>query len=295
MTLPDSVRDAVGLALTAWAAAPVRIDGHRPLSGGCIFAAARLDTSAGPVFVKWGQDGHFSAEARQLAALASSATSLAVAEPIASRDPAPGAPGYLLARFVGPGRRGPGFDEALGRGLAALHQTTAPAFGFPETTWCGTTPQPNPWEGDWIAFFRDHRLGHQLRLLANSGRLDRSAKTAFERLLDQLGERLDGSEPPSLLHGDLWSGNLLVAEDGRPALIDPAAYYGHREAEFGMMTFFGGFSDRVYAAYEEAWPLPPGWRERNEIYRLWHVANHATLFGGGYVADTAAIVRRLAG
>jgi fructosamine-3-kinase len=97
---------------------------------------------------------------------------------------------------------------------------------------------------------------------------------------------------PALVHGDQWSGNLHTAADGSPALIDPAAYYAHREAEFGMMTLFGGFSPRVYAAYDEALPLAAGWRERNPLYQLYHLMNHLNLVGAGYHGQVMGIVKR---
>ena len=99
---------------------------------------------------------------------------------------------------------------------------------------------------------------------------------------------------PSLIHGDLWSGNLHADHDGRPALIDPAASYAHREAELGMMTLFGGFSARVFAAYDEAFALEPGWRDRNPLYQLYHLMNHLNLFGGGYRSQVMSVVRQFA-
>lgn len=112
--------------------------------------------------------------------------------------------------------------------------------------------------------------------------------TSLERWLD---EPVEG---PALIHGDLWSGNLHSSPSGQPALIDPAVYYGHREAELGMMLLFGGFSARTFAAYHETWPLEPGWRERMPIYQLYHVLNHLNLFGGAYHAQAIAIVNRFA-
>lgn len=103
-----------------------------------------------------------------------------------------------------------------------------------------------------------------------------------------------GDEPPALIHGDLWPGNVHVTAAGAPALVDPAAYFGHREAEFGMMLLFGGFGPEVFAAYEEAFPLPAGWRERAPLYTLYHVLNHFNLFGGGYALEARAIARRFA-
>jgi fructosamine-3-kinase len=117
-------------------------------------------------------------------------------------------------------------------------------------------------------------------------------------VLDRMVRRLDRwlAEPaaPSLIHGDLWSGNLHITTGGAPALLDPAVYYAHREAEFGIMTLFGGFPARVYEAYDEVFPLEAGWRDRVPIYQLYHLLNHLNLFGAGYHTQTMAIARRFA-
>lgn len=274
----------------------VRITGRRALGGGCINQAARLDTTAGTFFSKQNADplpGLFSKEAACLRAMRASGTSLVVPKVIAFADPEGGLPGFLITEMLEPGRRVVDFDERFGRGLAELHRATADAFGFEVDTYCGATPQPNPWTKSWIEFYRTQRLGHQLRLARERGVLGSPDAKRFARLLDRLPELLEGpEEPPALIHGDLWSGNLHVSPAGTPALIDPASYYAHREAELGMMTLMGGYSGRVYDAYDEVYPLDPGWRDRNPLYELYHLVNHANLFGGGYVSQTMSLVRR---
>lgn len=276
--------------------APVELERRTPLGGGDISDAERLDTDRGPFFMKSSGDPavRFEVEQLTLEALATGATALEVGQVLASRDPTPHERGYLLCAFVERGMRGADFEEALGRGLAELHRSTAERFGFDRDTFCGPTRQRNPWTEDWVSFYREHRLGWQARLLRDAGKLDAAESKIFDRLLGRLDQLLDVSQPPSLIHGDLWSGNVLVGKSGGPVLIDPAVYYAHREAELGMMTLFGGFSDRMYSAYHEAWPLPDGWRQRNPLYQLWHVANHATIFGGSYVDQTISLVRRFA-
>jgi fructosamine-3-kinase len=270
----------------------------RPAGGGCINQAA-LATAAGTTyFVKW-NDGplprQFEAEAAGLAALAASGTPLAVPRPVAYDDGGPGR-GFLILEYLPAGRRAAGFDAAFGRGLARLHRATdARGFGFALDGYCGATPQPNRWTARWLDFWREQRLGHQARLARANGLSPRDA-ARIDVLLDRLDDWIDDDgEPPALIHGDLWSGNLHVAPDGRPALIDPAAYFGHREAELGMMTLMGGFPRATYDAYHEAFPLRDGWRERNGLYELYHLLNHFNLFGGGYGAQAMAIVRRYVG
>lgn len=262
--------------------------------GGCINSAATTDVGGVRYFVKWNDrplPEQFAAEAAGLRALAESGTSLVVPKPLAWGDDGPGR-SFLVMEHVAPGVRMPGFERALGRGLAELHRATSErGFGFSLDGYCGATPQPNGWLPRWVEFYRERRLGHQLALARGNG-MSASDVALGERLLDRLDELIDDDEPPALIHGDLWAGNLHVAPDGRPGLIDPAAYYGHREAELGMMVLFGGFGERVFEAYDEAYPLRAGWRERLDLYTLYHVLNHFNLFGGGYGPQAVRLMRR---
>lgn len=265
------------------------------VAGGCINQAATCEVTGQTWFVKWNDrplTDQFAAEAAGLRALAEADCGLRIPRVLAHSD-VPGA-AFLILEHLPRGSRGPGFDEALGQGMAALHRATSGSgFGFACEGYCGATPQPNGWLTDWVEFYRERRLGHQLDLARARGFPAEAYRTG-QRLLERLPEWIADDEPPALIHGDLWSGNLYVAEDG-PALIDPAAYYGHREAELGMMSLFGGFSARVYAAYEEAYPLRAGWRERQGLYELYHVLNHFNLFGGGYGGQAARIMQRYVG
>ena len=186
-----------------------------------------------------------------------------------------------------------GRDAALARALVALHRHTAPAHGWHRDNTIGTTPQENARTSDWAEFFRDRRIAPQLSLAARNGH-GGALQRDGERLLAALPALLSGHAPlPSLLHGDLWSGNAGQLADGTPVVFDPAVYYGDREADVAMCALFGGFGADFFAAYEEAWPLPPGHAPRRELYNLYHVLNHANLFGGGYVAQAAAMIGRL--
>jgi fructosamine-3-kinase len=267
-----------------------------PTAGGCINTAALAVRGGETFFVKWNDHpapGQFAAEAAGLEAMSASATSLQVPAPVAFCDDGPGR-ALLIVEYMPPGARAADFDERLGRGLAEMHGATSErGFGFVMDGYCGATPQPNGWMSSWVEFFGERRLAHQLRLARRAG-LDKGAARAVDAVIAKLPELIGDDEAPALIHGDLWSGNLHTAPDGRPALIDPAAYYGHREAELGMMGLFGGFSSRVYDAYDEAWPLAPGWRERTDLYALYHVLNHFNLFGGGYGAQAGRMAKRYA-
>lgn len=267
-----------------------------PVGGGCINEAALLEAAGETFFVKWNTHplpGQFAAEAAGLSALAEAGTSLVIPRPIAWSDESP-ARAFLVLEYLPPGRRIPRFDEALGHGLAELHRTTSEhGFGFFVDGYCGATPQPNGWMERWVDFYAERRLRHQIRLARSKG-MSTTEVQELERVVERVPELLDDGEPPALIHGDLWSGNLHVALDGRPALVDPAAYFAHREAELGMMLLFGGFSQRVLDAYAEAYPLREGWRDRVELYSLYHVLNHFNLFGGSYGAQALRIARRYA-
>ncbi len=273
------------------AAIGAEVRSSRSVGGGSINEAAVVETSDGPYFVKWNQRAPadmFDREAEGLEAMRNSGTSLVIPRVVASCRASSETPAFLVLENLASGRRVDTFDEDLGRGLAELHRATADAFGFPHNNYCGATPQPNPWNADWGEFYTYHRIGHLLDLAGWNADRD------WQRFLDALpGIVGTDPEPPALIHGDLWSGNLHVAADGRPALIDPAAYYGHREAELGMMKLFEGFGTRVWDAYDEAWPLQPGWRDRLPAYELYHVLNHYVLFGGSYGAQARAIRDRL--
>ncbi len=258
-----------------------RVVAARPLSGGDIASAFRLELADGrQLFYKTAAGAMFPAEARGLRELGR-AGALRVPAVVAVADD------FLALEAIRPGRRGPGFFEDFGRRFALLHRHSRSQFGFDEDNVIGATPQPNPSEpagpGVWAAWYWEHRLRFQLELAERRGRASRSLSRAMARLEPRVEALLAGTdEPPSLLHGDLWGGNYLVGERGEPVLIDPAVYYGHREADLGMTLLFGGFEPSFYRAYQRAWPLVEGWRRRVPIYQLYHVLNHLNLFGGGY-------------
>jgi fructosamine-3-kinase len=230
----------------------------------------------------------FAAEAAGLAAIAATNT-IRVPRPIA-HGIAEGR-SYLVLEHLQLSSRGDA--HLLGEQLAALHRCTAQRFGFGQDNFIGTTAQPNQWTDDWIAFWRDQRLGFQLRLAAENGYGGELQKKGAE-LLDALPAFFKGYTPqPSLLHGDLWGGNHAYLADGTPAVFDPTVYYGDRECDIAMTELFGGYPADFYAAYRSAWPLDAGYADRRDLYNLYHILNHANLFNGGYVWQAEQMVQRL--
>jgi protein-ribulosamine 3-kinase len=181
----------------------------------------------------------------------------------------------------------------LGEGLAALHAVTAPRFGWGRDNTIGRTSQTNGWMEEWAGFFRERRLRPQLDLAVENG-FGKLVETPGERLLESVHLLLAGHAPrASLLHGDLWGGNWLATAEGEPVIVDPAVYYGDREADLAMTRLFGGFGAAFYREYEAADPLPPGAGLRRDLYNLYHVLNHANLFGGGYARQARDMIDRL--
>lgn len=288
MRVPPYIQDAVAQRVKG----PVRR--MAPVAGGCIAQACRVETDERAYFLKYGSGAvgwTFPAEADGLLALQTAGSPLRIPAVLAVDHGTSGRAGYLLMDWIEPGPQGPNFWEAFGEGLAAMHRCTSSFYGFDDDNFIGRTPQRNTWASDWPAFVRSHRLEPQVKLARDRGRWLTSWDPGLAALYDRLGEILPARPPSSLLHGDLWGGNFLVTSDGRAALVDPAVYYGHREADLAMTELFGGFSERFYAAYRATWPLEPGYAERREVYNLYHLLNHLNLFGGSYSGSVAAVLR----
>jgi protein-ribulosamine 3-kinase len=251
-----------------------------------------MESQAGPLFVKTNQASelrNFQAEMTGLTAL-SAARCLAVPAALACGEVDGTA--YLVLEWLDMSPPGPGSGARLGEGLADLHRQVGDKFGFEEDNFIGRTPQPNTPSACWIDFFRERRLGFQLNLAAQNGYASLCADG--QRLLERMDFAFEDHEPvPSLVHGDLWAGNWSSLETGEPVIFDPAVYFGDRETDLAMTRLFGGFGPDFYRAYEAQWPLTRGWQLRDELYQLYHVLNHANLFGAGYARDAQSRIDRL--
>lgn len=271
------------------------------LGGGCI-ADARVATfgDGSKVFVKCaaGAPEMFKCEAAGLHALAA-AKAIRVPQVLAFDEQA------LVLEMIRQAPKKRDFFAAFGQDFALLHRHRGKACGFAHNNFIGSTRQRNEaldgsWEeaeddgSTWPAFFMERRLRFQVRLAVSAGyghELEQLLDRAEACIIELLNTAI---EAPSLLHGDLWSGNFLVDERGEACLIDPAVYYGHREADLAMTRLFGGFGPAFYDAYSETGPLAPGHEDRLRIYQLYHLLNHLNLFGGNYFGQSKRILQRYA-
>ncbi len=270
------------------------ISGVSPVSGGCTSDAIRLHFGSRSLFVKWGIEkvaATFGAESRGLSELARAASLIripGVIEHISLEDRR----GALILEWIEGGVPRAETWKRLGEGLAEIHRWSHEDYGFGEDNYIGSSAQSNSKSDDWITFFRECRLMPQVRMARSRDHWPRK----WDGMMDRLCLRLDDIIPArpyiSLVHGDLWKGNILVEKDGNPVLIDPAVYYGHREVDLAMSTLFGSLDAAFYEAYSSAWPLETGYAERAKIYNLYHLINHLNLFGDAYAASVEAVLRR---
>ena len=259
----------------------LRIDALARVAGGCINECYAVRIGGAARFLKLNAARHadaFAAEADGLEALRAAG----VATPRVFSRGNLGGEAYLLLEHLD--LHGPRDFAALGRVLAEAHRRPGPRFGWQRDNYIGATPQQNTWSGDWASFWRERRLQPQLQLARRNG---------FKLPEEPLDFLLKDHRPqPSLLHGDLWSGNAGFTPAG-PVVFDPAVYYGDREADLAMTELFGGFPPAFYAAYNAALPLPEGYQRRKHLYNLYHLLNHLNLFGRGYLRQVEATLSLL--
>ena len=278
-SFPEDLETSIAKALgqSQWHATRV--------SGGDIHQAFRLELPDGRrFFCKWNVECHntmFGTEARGLQWLASSQT-IRIPQVVDHGSDSKRS-GFLLLEWMNPRQSNNISDQRLGRQLAALHSATPSSFGMDHDNFIGTLPQSNTTHHQWAPFFWQERLLPQIEMASAAGRLPQSIRVRFDQLHAVLADRVGPAEPPARLHGDLWSGNVLVTDNNTPVLIDPAVYGGHREIDLAMMRLFGGFSSHVFGAYAEAFPLAPGSNQRVDLYQIYPLLVHLNLFGTSYL------------
>lgn len=275
----------------------VEIKHMRSVGGGCINQAYLLESAASEQwFVKTNRPelaAMFNAEYAGLQAIHDGQT-IRCPKPLLHGTTADF--GYLIMEYIAFGGGSTNHTRPqrnAGQQLAALHRHTQEKFGWHIDNTIGSTPQFNGYRDDWVTFWREQRLLPQLKWALQDGYSRRDYDNGL-KLCERIDVFFQDYQPlPSLLHGDLWSGNLDFTATGQPVIFDPAVYYGDRETDLAMTEMFGGFSADFYAAYHESWPLDPGYKIRKQLYTLYHILNHFHLFGGGYGRQAATTVTQL--
>lgn len=272
---------------------PSEIQAVSPISGGDINAAYRLELPETNLFVKSNSatrfPGMFVAEQRGLDLLRAN-TALRVPETHFVCEFEGNA--FLVMEFVQQGAPSADMSGHFGAELAKLHRSTQEEFGLDHNNYIGSLPQSNTFHKTWVDFFINERLEPQLQLARKAGYYSTKLESSYNAILKRLPD-IFPTEPPALLHGDLWGGNYITGPDGNVCFIDPAVYYGHREMDIGMSRLFGGFSTEFYRAYNEEYSLEPGWQDRIDIANLYPLLVHVNLFsGGGYLSQVERILSR---
>lgn len=278
--VPSSVLEGAKRVLQIHDSSQVKEFGF--VGGGCINHGGKLVTTKGQFFLKWNNakkyPGMFDAESKGLQLLQ---------QPQAINIPQVMGFGeensfqFLILEFIEQKSRVKNYWRFLGEQLAKLHSQHSDTYGLDHDNYIGSLPQKNDQNTSWINFFIEQRLEVQLKLAGSSGNVDSAFRKKFATLFSKLPSLLP-EEKPSLIHGDLWSGNLITDEKGEPCLIDPAVYYGNREADLAMTKLFGGFDSEFYHTYDECFPLQDGFESRLDLYNLYPLLVHVNLFGGSY-------------
>ncbi|PKP53524.1 MAG: ketosamine-3-kinase [Bacteroidetes bacterium HGW-Bacteroidetes-1] len=272
-----------------------RIEETKMLGGGSINDCCMLKYQGKKFFMKWNSSerfpGMFKAEATGLALL-SETDCIKTPEIIGLSED--NSYSFLLLEFFEAGIYSPDFWRNFGKQLACLHQTTSPLFGLNHNNYIGSINQQNDFRLNWTDFFIEMRLEPMIRLATQKGLIENSTRIAFDRLFNKL-EGLFPKEVPSLLHGDLWSGNFLCDTNRQAVIFDPAVYFGNREMDIAMTKLFGGFDALFYEAYNQSFPLEKGWLQRTDLCNLFPLMVHVNLFGGSYHSQVKTILKYFVG
>ena len=289
-----NVRELIGGILLKTTGKRLNVENIKSQGGGCINNAVTVETDDGFFFIKYNErmpEDMFEKEYLGLSLLHDTGV-INIAEPLGYGDFK--GTGYIIITGVRSAPQVKDFWTDFGKNLATLHRNFSnPEYGLDHDNYIGRLPQINKQLDDWIEFFIHNRIEVQLRLAVDNQLVDSKLSARFPTFFKKLPGLLP-VERPCLLHGDLWSGNFMTGDDGRVLLIDPAVYYGHREAELSFTKMFGGFEEEFYSSYEEVWPLEKGFQSRVDIYNLYPTMVHLNLFGPMYLGGVTRVIERYA-
>ncbi len=269
----------------------ITINNIVPIRGGDICSAYKVETKQQKYFLKIHQPSMLNmlqCEANNLNKIAET-NSIKTPAVVACDQTATFS--FLMLEYLELGASGS--HESLGVALANLHHHQSNTFGWDQGNFIGTTSQPNSNSNDWVAFWKNMRLNHQLQL-ARANSAQHLLVDKCQQLIEELPALFINYTPkPSLLHGDLWSGNFSFLTDGTPVIYDPASYFGDHETDIAMTELFGGFNQDFYSAYQEHFPVDAGYRVRKNLYNLYHILNHFNLFGGSYAHQAQNLCEKI--
>ncbi len=290
--IPENLKNYLKSQLRSNGLSNSSISGFSFSSGGCINSSGVLESGNKSFFLKWNDEnrfpGIFSKEFSALSSLKAS-TSLMVPEPLLEGSFE--GTGFLLMEHIQSGGGSRDYWKELAEGLAELHRNSSEKYGWKENNYIGSLVQKNEEMNDWGEFFAQKRLLEPLGMAVNSGIMYSKDLRELELAIANMKELLV-LESPALIHGDLWSGNIMRGPQGQAVIIDPAIYYGHREIEIAFTTMFGGFDKDFYRYYQECFPMEKGYEKRFELYNLYPLLVHANLFGGGYISSARQLIKK---
>lgn len=287
--IPEALKNSIEEKLSAVFASETTISESKSVGGGSINHAAHLKTSFGDCFVKWNKKSAYPQmfELEEMGLhLLSTGNHIRVPKTIATGEA--GDLSFLLMEWISSGSKTTDFWQIFGRQLAEIHSETSDQFGWSRDNYMGALHQSNAPSKSWSQFFIENRLEPQLKMAVDSGF---TFKSGFDKIYKVVESEVP-VEKPALVHGDLWSGNFIATPDQKPVLIDPAAYFGHREVDVAMSTLFGGFHSDFYSSYNSQFPMEQGWQSRLDLHNLYPLLIHVNLFGSGYVSQVDQILRK---
>ncbi|MCW3464258.1 fructosamine kinase family protein [Chitinophaga nivalis] len=289
--MDENLQIQLSAALSEQLKVKIHINEAKSVHGGDINETFRIATNEGYYFVKLNDAKRYPEMFTQEYAglnMLRSVKALTLPQPLALGQA--GSYSFLVMQFMTKGATIPDFWEDFGISLSRQHRVTQKNFGYPGPNYLGTLKQYNTPYNSWPVFYAFNRLLPLIRMAYDQQLADKQLVQQVERLCRQLPQ-LFPAEPPALLHGDLWSGNFMVGPNGKACVFDPAVYYGHREMDLAMTRLFGGFDNRFYQAYQQAWPLATGWQQRIGICQLYPLLVHMLLFGGHYYNDIRDVLQ----